>query len=179
MLGALMRSQGQIFALDVDAKRLQQLHPRLKRSQLTNVQPMHIDSERDSKLKRLHGKADRVLIDAPCSGLGTLRRNPDMKWRQQPEDIEQLKQKQAAILASAATLVRAGGRLVYATCSFLVEENEAIVDAWHAVNPQFKPIPAGDILVESFSAKFTDQYLRVLPTTHETDGFFAAAYQRV
>jgi 16S rRNA (cytosine967-C5)-methyltransferase len=178
MLGALMRSQGQIFALDVDAKRLQQLHPRLARSQLTNVQPMHIDSERDAKLKRLRGKADRVLIDAPCSGLGTLRRNPDMKWRQRPEDIEELKAKQAAILESAAALVRPGGRLVYATCSFLAEENEDIVRAWQAKNPQFRPIPAGDILSHLESIRLTDVYLRVFPTTHETDGFFAAAYER-
>lgn len=179
MLGALMRAQGQIFALDVDAKRLEQLYPRLKRSQLTNVQPMHIDSERDPKLKRLHGKADRVLIDAPCSGLGTLRRNPDMKWRQHPEDIEQLKQKQAAILASAANLVRPGGRLVYATCSFLTEENEDIVTAWHTANPQFTQIPAGDIIGENCSISFPDLYLRVSPITHSTDGFFAAAFQRV
>jgi 16S rRNA (cytosine967-C5)-methyltransferase len=178
MLGALMRSQGQIFALDVDANRLQQLHPRLKRSQLTNVQPMHIDSEHDAKLARLRGKADRVLIDAPCSGLGTLRRNPDMKWRQRPEDIEQLKAKQAAILTAAAELVRPGGRLVYATCSFLAEENEDIVRAWQAKQPQFQVIPAGDILPHSDSMRFHDEYLRVLPTTHGTDGFFAALFRR-
>jgi 16S rRNA (cytosine967-C5)-methyltransferase len=178
MLGALMRGQGQIFALDVDARRLEQLRPRLARSQLTNVQPLHIEHESDAKLERLHGKADRVLIDAPCSGLGTLRRNPDMKWRQQPQDIEELKQKQARILAAAAKLVRPGARLVYATCSFLREENEDQVAAWHAQHPEFKLIPAGDILGNPLSMRLTDEYLRVFPSTHATDGFFAAAYER-
>jgi 16S rRNA (cytosine967-C5)-methyltransferase len=91
---------GRLYAMDVE-KRLSKLKPRLARSGLSNVHPVLIAHERDAKIKRMAGKADRVLIDAPCSGLGTLRRNPDMKWRQQPEDIAELNQKQAAILDSA------------------------------------------------------------------------------
>ncbi len=124
-LGAAMRSTGRLYAFDVSEKRLANLKPRLARSGLSNVHPVLIDSERDAKIKRLAGKIDRVLVDAPCSGLGTLRRNPDLKWRQSPESVLELTAKQAAILDSAARLVKGGGRVVYATCSVLEAENEA------------------------------------------------------
>jgi 16S rRNA (cytosine967-C5)-methyltransferase len=103
------------------------------------VDPVLIANERDQRIKRLAAKIDRVLVDAPCSGLGTLRRNPDLKWRQSPAAIGELTLKQARILAAAATLVKPGGRIVYATCSMLPEENEAIVDGFLATHPQFAP----------------------------------------
>ena len=137
LLGALMRSQGRVYAFDVSPARLAKLKPRLARSGLSNVQPVLIQNERDTHVKRLAGKIDRVLVDAPCSGLGTLRRNPDLKWRQRAEGIGELAAKQARILASAATLLKPGGRLVYATCSVLPEENEAIVEAFLRAHPQF------------------------------------------
>ncbi len=120
-MGAMMQSQGRLYALDVSEKRLKNLAPRLKRSGLSNVHPQIIASENDIKVKRLAGKIDRVLVDAPCSGLGTLRRNPDLKWRQSPQAIDELAAKQRAILAAAATLLKPGGRLVYATCSVLAQ----------------------------------------------------------
>ncbi|MES7852293.1 RsmB/NOP family class I SAM-dependent RNA methyltransferase, partial [Cutibacterium acnes] len=129
-LGAAMRNTGRLYALDVSAHRLEQLKPRLARSGLSNVYPSQIAHERDERVKRLAGKVDRVLVDAPCSGLGTLRRNPDLKWRQSPKAIEELRAKQDAILASAARLLKPGGRLVYATCSILPEENQAVAAAF-------------------------------------------------
>src|SRR5207249_1650354 len=125
LLGALMRSQGRLYAFDVSEKRLANLKLRLKRSGLSNVHPQLISSERDAKVKRLAGKIDRVLVDAPCTGFGTLRRNPDLKWRQSATGPAELAVKQRAILAAAATMIKPGGRLVYATCSVLPEENEA------------------------------------------------------
>ena len=102
------------------------------------MHPQRLANERDTKVKRLAGKIDRVLVDAPCTGFGTLRRNPDLKWRQTPADVAELAAKQARILAAAATLVKPGGRLVYATCSVLPEENDAIVDAFLAATSRVR-----------------------------------------
>src|SRR5690606_18411935 len=142
-LGAAMRSTGRLYAFDPSGHRLAAMKPRLARSGLSNVHPAQIAHERDERIKRLAGKIDRVLVDAPCSGLGTLRRNPDLKWRQSPQSVDELRAKQAAILGSAARLVKRGGRLVYATCSLLEEEDEAIALAFtEAQAGDFKPIPA-------------------------------------
>ncbi|MDT8363416.1 MAG: RsmB/NOP family class I SAM-dependent RNA methyltransferase, partial [Nitrosomonas sp.] len=137
LLGALMHSRGRLYAFDISEKRLGNFKPRLKRSGLSNVYPQRIDSERDMKLKRLAGKIDRVLVDVPCSGLGTLRRNPDLKWRQTPDSIGELKIKQESILNAAAKLLKPGGRLVYATCSLLPEENQQIIEQFLAAHPDF------------------------------------------
>ena len=180
LLGALMRSQGRLYAFDVVEKRLAKLKPRLSRTGLSNVHPARIESENDIKIKRLAGKLDRVLVDAPCSGLGTLRRNPDLKWRQSPESVAELTAKQAAILKSAAALVRSGGRLVYATCSLLKEENEAIVSAFLAAHPEFVAVPAGEVLQKQgieIDAEASG-WLQLLPHRHGTDGFFAAVMER-
>lgn len=177
-LGALMRNTGRLYAFDVSEKRLHNLGQRLKRSGLSNLHSQVIASERDPKLKRLIGKFDRVLVDAPCSGLGTLRRNPDLKWRQTPQDVEELTVKQASILDSAARLVKNGGRLVYATCSLLQEENEAIVEGFLATHPEFQLVPATEILAQQQIALDTGTYLKLLPQQHGTDGFFAAALER-
>lgn len=177
-MGALMRSSGRIYAFDVSEKRLQNLGTRLKRSGLSNLHSQLISSENDPKLKRLNGKFDRVLVDAPCSGLGTLRRNPDLKWRQTPNDIVELAAKQKAILERAAKLVKGGGKLVYATCSLLQEENEHIVEAFLAAHPEFKPMNAADILAQQQISLDTGTYLKLLPHIHNTDGFFAAVLER-
>lgn len=178
MLGAMMQSQGRIYAFDVSEKRLARMKPRLKRSGLSNLHPQLIQSENDARVKRLAGKIDRVLVDAPCSGLGTLRRNPDLKWRQSPQAVAELKVKQAAILDSAARLLKPGGRLVYATCSLLAEENQDIVAAFLASHPQFAPLDCGDILKQHHIALETGTYLQLWPQIHGTDGFFAAALER-
>lgn len=177
-LGALMRSTGRLYAFDVSDKRLVKLKPRMARAGLSNVHPVLIAHEADAKVKRLAGKADRVLVDAPCTGLGTLRRNPDLKWRQSPAAVEEMVAKQGAILAAAARLVRPGGRLVYATCSLLAEENDAIVDAFLAAHPGFAQLSAQDILDKQGVVVATGERLRLMPHVHDTDGFFAAVMER-
>ena len=177
-IGAAMRNTGRLYAFDVSDKRLAKLKPRLARSGLSNVHPVVIAHENDAKVKRLAGKIDRVLVDAPCSGLGTLRRNPDIKWRQQPNDIAELNAKQQSILAGAARLVKPGGQLVYATCSLLAEENDAIVTQFLSAHPDFTLLPAHDVLAEQKIALDTGDYLKLLPQLHHTDGFFAAVLER-
>jgi 16S rRNA (cytosine967-C5)-methyltransferase len=178
MLSAQMNSQGRLYAMDVSEKRLANLKPRLKRSGASNIQPMLISHENDLKVKRLAGKIDRVLVDAPCSGLGTLRRNPDLKFRQSPQSLAELTQKQAAILASASRLLKKGGRLVYATCSILPEENQQIVQAFLATHPEFALIPAGVVLQQQKIPLEAGDYLELRPQLHGTDGFFAAVLER-
>jgi 16S rRNA (cytosine967-C5)-methyltransferase len=178
LLGAMMRSQGRLYAFDVDERRLARLKPRLARSGLSNVHPVRIDSERDTKIRRLAGKLDRVLVDAPCSGLGTLRRNPDLKWRQTPASVAELCTKQDAILAAAGGLVKPGGRLVYATCSVLEAENEVIVQNFLARFPEFILCSAQEILARQEIAIDVGERLRLLPQHHGTDAFYGAVMER-
>jgi 16S rRNA (cytosine967-C5)-methyltransferase len=178
LLGALMRSQGRLYAFDVSPRRLANLKPRLARSGLSNVHPVRIEDERDRHVKRLTGKIDRVLVDAPCSGFGTLRRNPDLKWRQPQGAIPELAAKQGRLLASAATLVKAGGRLVYATCSVLPDENEAVVEAFLASHGSFVLGDAAGELARAGIALDTGPMLRLYPHRHGCDGFFAAVLER-
>ena len=186
-LGAAMRNTGRLYAFDTSAHRLDALKPRLARSGLANVHPAALAHERDERVGRLAGKIDRVLVDAPCSGLGTLRRNPDLKWRQNPEAVRELAARQTAILASAARLVKPGGRLVYATCSLLREENEAVAEAFGAAHGDFAPLPAGQVLAQlkvpeaaslAAGGEGGALYLRLWPHRHGTDGFFAAIWNR-
>jgi 16S rRNA (cytosine967-C5)-methyltransferase len=177
ILGALMKNTGRLYAFDVSDKRLVKLKPRLARSGLSNVHPARIDHERDTKIKRLAGKIDRVLVDAPCSGLGTLRRNPDLKWRQNEQSVAELTVKQAAILDAAAKMVRPGGRVVYATCSLLNAENEAIIAAFLASHPDFSLTPASTVLAKQ-GITLDGDMLRLLPHKHHTDGFFAAVLDK-
>ncbi|USX28151.1 RsmB/NOP family class I SAM-dependent RNA methyltransferase [Oxalobacteraceae bacterium OTU3CINTB1] len=177
-LGATMRNTGRLYAFDVSEKRLAKLKPRLARSGLSNVHPVQIAHERDAKIKRLAGKIDRVLVDAPCSGLGTLRRNPDVKWRQQPSAIGELQVKQAAILDGAARLLKGGGRLVYATCSFLEDENDFIAKQFLETHADFELVPMSKVLAEQKIDLEMGDYLKLLPHKHQTDGFFAAVFER-
>ena len=195
-LGASMRSTGRLYAFDVSGHRLDALKPRMARSGLSNVHPAAIAHERDDRVKRLAGKIDRVLVDAPCSGLGTLRRNPDLKWRQKPQAVQELTEKQQAILQSASRMVKSGGRLVYATCSVLPEENELIAQAFSVANPDFVPlnvaqeldrlkVPYAMGLCSQASSAGADPdsvlsgaFLRLWPHRHATDGFFAAVWVR-
>ena len=182
-LGAEMRNTGRLYAFDTSGHRLASLKPRLARSGLSNVFPAQIAHERDDRVKRLAGKLDRVLVDAPCSGLGTLRRNPDLKWRQTPQSVAELQVKQAAILASAARLLKPGGRLVYATCSLLDVENEGIAQAFTSERTaDFKVMPAAEALAKAHVSEpeslVRGDYLRLWPHVHATDGFFAAVWER-
>jgi len=181
-LGAAMRNTGRLYAFDVAGHRLEALKPRLARSGLSNVYPVQIAHERDERIKRLAGKIDRVLVDAPCSGLGTLRRNPDLKWRQSPKAVQELNVKQTAILAGAARLLKSGGRLVYATCSLLASENEAICTTFAAAHPGFARLAMDSLLtdlkVAAAETLVQAGNLRLWPHLHSTDGFFASAWQK-
>jgi 16S rRNA (cytosine967-C5)-methyltransferase len=178
MLGAMMSSQGRVYAFDVSPGRLSRLKPRLKRSGLSNLHPHLLRNEHDTKVKRLAGKIDRVLVDAPCSGLGTLRRNPDLKWRQSPASVAEMRPKQAAILRAAASLVKPGGRLVYATCSLLREENEDITALFEQQHPEFAPISCAEALYAFGIAPNVGNSMRLWPHVHGTDGFFGAIFER-
>ena len=175
MMGALMGSKGRIYAFDVSERRLNRLKPRLKRSGLSNLFPRWINNENDVKVKRLAGKVDRVIVDAPCSGLGTLRRNPDIKLRQTPESIEEAKRGQEAILVSAAKLLKPGGRLVYATCSFLPEENQEIIENFLAAHTKFTLLNCAELFMQQKIPLDTGMFLQLYPDEHNTDSFFAAA----
>ena len=181
-LGSLMRSTGRIYAFDIHARRLAGLGPRLKRSGLSNVHPAAIATENDLRVKRLSGKIDRVLVDAPCSGSGTLRRNPDLKWRFDENELARVNEVQHKVLRAASRLVKPGGRLVYATCSLLAEENQAVIERFITEQPQFAPVPVVDVLrpqgISIPGLEDAAPYFVMLPHRHATDGFFAAVLQR-
>jgi 16S rRNA (cytosine967-C5)-methyltransferase len=184
-IGAAMRNSGRLYAFDTSGHRLDALKPRLARSGLSNVHPVAIAHERDDRIKRLAGKIDRVLVDAPCSGLGTLRRSPDLKWRQTPQTVAAQAELQQAILHSAARLLKPGGRLVYATCSLLPAENEAVAAAFSEAHKDFEPVPVADLLTlaqvpqaGSLCQGEDGQWLRLWPHRHATDGFFAAVWRK-
>lgn len=179
-LGACMRNTGRLYAFDTSAHRLDALKPRLARSGLSNVFSAAITHERDERVKRLYGKIDRVLVDAPCSGLGTLRRHPDLKWRQTPQSVAAFAKQQAIILEAAARMLKPGGRLVYATCSLLHDENEAVALEFTSRNRGVSQLDTQDILtglgVPDGRSLCAGPYLRLWPHLHQTDGFFAAAW---
>ncbi len=179
LLGAVMASTGRLYAFDVSEKRLANLSPRLKRSGLSNITPQRIQSENDTKIKRLAGKLDRVLVDAPCTGLGTLRRNPDLKWRQTSAGLAELNTKQSLILEAAGRLVKPGGRLIYGTCSLLREENEDIIERFLEAHPEFVLSAVNPIFEKlKISLKMPGPFLQLSPDRHGTDGFFAAVMER-
>jgi 16S rRNA (cytosine967-C5)-methyltransferase len=187
LMGALMKNTGRLYATDVSEKRLAKLGPRVARAGLSNVQAIRIAHERDDRIQRLAGKFDRVLVDAPCSGTGTLRRNPDLKWRQKPEQIVELTEMQTKILDAAAPLVRPGGVLVYATCSLLAQENGAIQQAFSERHPEFEVVDPVQQLAAVGIDLPTDALtqstvglpgLQLLPHRHQTDGFFAAIWRK-
>jgi 16S rRNA (cytosine967-C5)-methyltransferase len=177
-ISMLMHGSGRVYAMDVSDKRLRELAPRAARAGISNVHPIVLAGEGDVRVKRLAGKLDRVLVDAPCSGFGTLRRNPDLKWRHGESAIAELAAKQARILKAAARLVKPGGRLVYATCSILPDENESVADAFAAEHDEFKPLACNELLAVQRIPLDTGAQLRLWPHRHGTDGFFAAAFER-
>jgi len=174
----LMRGTGRIYAMDVSARRLAALRPRVARAGVTNVHVIALSGDNDVRAKRLAGKLDRVLVDAPCSGFGTLRRNPDLKWRHAHQAVTELAQKQRAILRAASRLVKPGGRLVYATCSILKAENEAIADEFAASSPEFESLSCEAVLAEQRIPLQAGARMRLWSHVHSTDGFFAAAFER-
>ena len=177
-LSMLMRGTGRVYAMDVSARRLADLSPRAVRAGVSNIHPIVLSGEGDVRARRLAGKLDRVLVDAPCSGFGTLRRNPDLKWRHDARAVSELAAKQARILRAASRLVKPGGRLVYATCSLLAEENDAVADRFSAEHPDFKALSCDELLAAQRIHMELGERLRLWPHLHGTDGFFAAAFER-
>jgi len=180
VLAAAMQNKGRLAALDIDKRRSERAAERLRRAGVFNTTRHVLAAEGDPWIKRRAGTIDRVLVDAPCTGTGTWRRNPDARWRLAPADLARLVERQAAILASAARLVKTGGQLVYATCSLLVEENEAQLDGFLAAHPDFAPAPIRDAWAASIGGDCPadGDYLRLTPVRHGTDGFFVAVMKR-
>ncbi len=177
-ISMLMHGTGRVYAMDVSEKRLRELAPRAARAGISNVHPIVLSGEGDVRAKRLAGKLDRVLVDAPCSGFGTLRRNPDLKWRHGESAVAELAAKQTRILKAAAKLLKPGGRLVYATCSILSEENEAVADRFAAEHSEFVSLSCTELLATQRIVLDTGERLRLWPHRQGTDGFFAAAFER-
>ena len=177
-LAAEMHNKGRLTACDVSQARLDRGAERFKRAGAFNVTRRALSGETDKWVKRHKGTADRVLVDAPCSGSGTWRRNPDARWRTTPEDIAELVEKQARILASASRLVRPGGRLIYATCSMFEEENGAQIAAFLAAKPEFSLVPVAEAWAQAPAELAGQEMLRLTPGRHGTDGFFVAVMQR-
>jgi 16S rRNA (cytosine967-C5)-methyltransferase len=185
-LAAAMQNQGQIYATDSDKRRLQPIHARLDRSGARNVQ-VRTPRGAAELLADLHGRADRVLIDAPCTGIGAWRRNPDAKWRVRPGALAQRLKEQRDTLARAAPLVKPAGVIVYVTCSVLDEENGAQIRDFLAGHTNFTLVPPPDIIEplgeRAFlfrrAALFSAEGLLMTPRRTDTDGFFVAVLRRI
>jgi 16S rRNA (cytosine967-C5)-methyltransferase len=179
-LAAGMANRGKLVACEVSQRRLDRAARRLRRAGVTNVERRALSGERDKWVKRHRGGFDRVFADVPCLGTGTWRRNPDAKWRMRPEDLAELVERQQQILRSAARLVRPGGRLVYATCSLLREEDEAQAEAFLAAETNFSLLPMARVWDETIGGASPggEDYLRLTPARHGTDGFFVAIFER-
>ncbi|MEQ1756349.1 MAG: RsmB/NOP family class I SAM-dependent RNA methyltransferase [Micropepsaceae bacterium] len=186
-MAAMMENKGQIFSHDIDGRRLSALIPRIDRAGIRNVQLRH--PKENASLDDLVGKMDLVMIDSPCTGVGTWRRKPDAKWRVTPNALEKRMQDQAMILRTACNYVKPGGRLVYVTCSFLMEENEDQFASFLADRTDFKPEPAAEAAIKSgqlteAGAKLVrqctrpDGSVRLTPRTSGTDGFYIAVMRR-
>lgn len=182
-LAADMANKGRLILFDVSKSRLDRAAVRLRRAGVNNAERRPL-VEGDKSVKRLAGKADRVLVDAPCTGTGTWRRNPDAKWRYGPEDLAEIAASQRTILERAAAMVKPGGRLVYVTCSVLTEENEAVVDGFLAETTAFRALPVASVWAETVAARgggvcpAMGPYLRLAPHRDGTDGFFVAVLER-
>jgi 16S rRNA (cytosine967-C5)-methyltransferase len=178
-LAAQMRNRGHLVACDISASRLERATQRLRRAGASIVQRHPLTSHRDKWVKRHAGSFDRVFVDAPCTGIGTWRRNPDAKWRLRPEDVTELAALQGAILDSAERLVKPGGRLVYATCSLLLEENEAQIERFLSAHRDFALLPVGDVWRQTIGSAcpVKSDMLRLTPARHGTDGFFVAVLE--
>lgn len=172
-----MENRGHIVAADVHSRRLEGAVTRLRRAGVHNVE-QHLIEAGSKWAKRRAGSFDRVLVDAPCTGTGTWRRNPDGRSRLAERDLLELVPKQAGILRDAARLVRSGGHLVYATCSLLPAENEAQVESFLAENPDFSLCPLERAWVFASAPPCEGPYLSLTPARHDTDGFFAAVLER-
>jgi 16S rRNA (cytosine967-C5)-methyltransferase len=179
-LAALLAGQGRVLALDVAGKKLEELRRRARRAGLSSVMAREVDAGRGMPADARPGGWDRVLVDAPCSGLGTLRRNPEARWRLTPKDVDGFPARQLGLMVEYAPLVAVGGRLIYATCTVLAAENERVIERFLAERPEFEVMALKEIFgKERASALGDSTTLRLFPHRHDTDGFFAAVLRRV
>ena len=176
-LAMTMHNRGHLLACDVSPPRLDAAIRRLRRAGVSNVE-RHLLAAGDKFLKRRADSFDRVLVDAPCTGTGTWRRNPDARLRLTERDLAELRVKQGIVLEAGAKLVRAGGKLIYATCSLLPEENEQPVSAFLARHPDFAPVPAERAWSLPGPVPAHEGFLALTPARQGTDGFFAAVLER-
>lgn len=179
-LAAAMENAGRIIACDTVARRLDGATSRLRRAGVSNVERRLLATERDPWVKKHKASFDRVLVDAPCTGTGTWRRNPDARWFLTPTDLDELVAKQRRILDSAARLVRPGGRLVYVTCSLLAREDEEQVRHFLSTHPDFRPLPVSAIWEATIGSACPEstEFLVLTPRRQGTDGFFVAVLER-
>ncbi|MGB1077480.1 MAG: RsmB/NOP family class I SAM-dependent RNA methyltransferase [Bdellovibrionales bacterium] len=176
-----MNKKGRIVAMDIDEKRLMKSKPRFKRAFIADsieIRPLS-DTKNRKWLRRQKGTFDRVIVDVPCSGSGTWRRNPDMRWFTYGPTVEDLLPIQAEIMDKVASTLKVGGRLVYATCSLFEEENEKQVEAFLARNKDYKLLPLDEAWPEGLPVPCEGNYMRLSPYKHNTDGFFTAVLERV
>src|SRR5262245_24750187 len=179
-LGAALAGKGRVLALDTDGKKLEELRRRARRAALTNVQAKPVGAGAGDAAKAAPGAWDRVLVDVPCSGLGTLRRNPEARWRLRPGDVDAFPARQLALLVSYAPLTAVGGRLIYATCTVNRRENEGVVERFLVERDDFVPVPVKEIWGRERAERLGDgMTLQLFPHRHDTDGFFAAVLRRV
>ena len=177
-IAARLGNRGRIVAADVDAHKLDELRRRARRAGVTSAQAVHLEGGRwPPGLEALRGKADVVLVDAPCSGIGALRRNPEARWRLREADLATFAARQKEILGQARVLLAPGGRLVYATCTLLEIENAGVVAA--VVGPELVAVPLTEVLGERAHALGDGTALTVTPHRHGTDGFYARVMRRV
>jgi len=185
-LAAMMENKGQLYTSDDDKRRLAPIHDRLKRSGARNVQ-VRTPKSAGGELDDLKGRMDLVLIDAPCTGTGAWRRNPDAKWRMRPGALEQRRKEQTEVLDRAVPLLKPGGRIAYVTCSVLDEENGDQVRAFMSRHAGFMIVPPADVaqalgeraFMFAKAARLSAEGITMTPRTTETDGFFVALLKRV
>jgi 16S rRNA (cytosine967-C5)-methyltransferase len=179
LLAGQMQNTGTLYAFDIARFRLEDLKVRARRADAHNIRVHSLEDDGPRRLARLEGKADVVLVDAPCSGTGVLRRNPDTSWKLEEADVARMVEQQGDILGRYAPLVKSGGRLVYATCSLLSDENEKQVASFLAQHPEFSLLPASEILPRAgVPPQGATDVLRTGPHMDGADGFFAAALVR-
>jgi 16S rRNA (cytosine967-C5)-methyltransferase len=177
-LAAMLDNQGRILALDSNGKKLEELRRRARRAGLSNLSAREVKGADLPAEAKLEGW-DRVLVDAPCSGLGTLRRNPEARWRLTAKTVDGYPSDQLSLLVTYAPLVAKGGRLVYATCSVLREENDGVIERFLRERPDFVVMPLKEIWGKQRASQVGDgTFLRLLPHVHDTDGFFTAVLRR-
>lgn len=177
-IAARLGNRGRILSADIDARKLDELRRRARRARVSSAQTVHLDGGRwPAALDALRGKADVVLVDAPCSGIGALRRNPEARWRLRDADLAGFAERQKEILGAARHLLAPGGRLVYATCTLLSVENVDVVST--VVGPALTPVPIREILGDRARELGDENAFTVTPHRHGTDGFFAQVMRRI